>query len=482
MAERVEDLLAEGMAHFRARALSEAKRCWQRVLELEPGNVRAREYLGYVQTLPPTPVIASTPPAPSTTSAPPRQAERSAGANPTPVMSGRPPPVDPPTPRAQPVPTPPRGTLPPPPRAPEVTPTRAAETLAMMPVPSPARGPTPPSALDETLVAQKPPATGWMDPPRTPPGGVVAAPSSSTRPNAMDATLPPAPASSGWDMGESASPWDSTSVAPTAELATGLGAAWPAEMHQPVLPPRLAQEERTPVPGVTPPRPADPPPHVATGPSADWSTALSTMDDANKDGLQALWTQASEQFPASLTPVASPWDDGPTATPTVDLDRAAPPTPRPTRTVSSPTLPITPPALAKSETSRSAAPPNQCDALMSKAREHHALGDFSGSLELVEKVLELDPDNAEARDYLERNEGTLLKMYESKIGTFSRVPRIVMSPDEIIWLNLHHKAGFLLSRVDGMSTFEDILALSSMPRLETCRILAQLVQAGVIRA
>jgi|GEM_PF-870305 len=123
---------------------------------------------------------------------------------------------------------------------------------------------------------------------------------------------------------------------------------------------------------------------------------------------------------------------------------------------------------------------NECDVLMEGARELFALGDFSGSLELVEKVLELDGGNLEARQYLERNEGTLLKMYESKLGDLEGRPRPMTTPDEVIWLNMHHRAGFVLSQVDGMLSYEEIADVSGLPRLETFRILADLKRNGVI--
>jgi hypothetical protein len=125
-------------------------------------------------------------------------------------------------------------------------------------------------------------------------------------------------------------------------------------------------------------------------------------------------------------------------------------------------------------------PVNQCAALMEGARELFSLGDFSGSLELVEKVLALEPDNLEAKGYLQKNEGTLMQMYASKLGDLRRAPRLLTKPDEVIWMNLHHRAGFLLSQVDGNMTYEDLAEISGMSRLETYRILADLVQNGVI--
>lgn len=51
---------------------------------------------------------------------------------------------------------------------------------------------------------------------------------------------------------------------------------------------------------------------------------------------------------------------------------------------------------------------------------------------------------------------------------------------EIAGMSLDHRAGFLLSMFDGMMTFEDILDVSMMPRLETMTLLAELLEKQVI--
>jgi hypothetical protein len=117
---------------------------------------------------------------------------------------------------------------------------------------------------------------------------------------------------------------------------------------------------------------------------------------------------------------------------------------------------------------------------MTAAKDLLALGDFSGSLEMIEKILKVDPEHAEARDYLVQNESTLVAMYESKLGPLGRVPRLAIKPEEIMWLNLDHRAGFLLSQIDGAVDYENLFALSGLPRLDTARILAGLLLDGVI--
>jgi hypothetical protein len=125
--------------------------------------------------------------------------------------------------------------------------------------------------------------------------------------------------------------------------------------------------------------------------------------------------------------------------------------------------------------------PGEVATWMEGARELFALGDFSGSLEMIERILRVDPTHAEARAYLRQNESTLVAMYESKLGPLSGVPRLAIHAEEVMWLNLDHRAGFLLAQVDGTASFDDLFALSGLPRLDTARILASLLAEGVIR-
>ena len=118
---------------------------------------------------------------------------------------------------------------------------------------------------------------------------------------------------------------------------------------------------------------------------------------------------------------------------------------------------------------------------MQAARDRFALGDFSGSLEVIERLLALEPAHGEALAYLRENESTLVHMYESKIGPLDAVPRLALRPEEVTWLQLDHRAGFLLSQIDGTCSFDDLFALSSLPRLETARILARFVTDGIVR-
>ncbi len=180
--------------------------------------------------------------------------------------------------------------------------------------------------------------------------------------------------------------------------------------------------------------------------------------------------------PAEPVFAPSPWDAGPTSVATVvveegdglDLDAVG---------EKSEIRSLVP---DRKPSARSPAP-GEVATWMEGARELFALGDFSGSLEMIERILRVDPTHAEARAYLRQNESTLVAMYESKLGPLSSVPRLAIHAEEVMWLNLDHRAGFLLAQVDGTVSFDDLFALSGLPRLDTARILASLLAEGVIR-
>lgn len=124
---------------------------------------------------------------------------------------------------------------------------------------------------------------------------------------------------------------------------------------------------------------------------------------------------------------------------------------------------------------------DELEMLMRGARELYALNDFSGALELLEKVHAAEPGRAEAQRMREDCIETLTGMYESQLGPLTGVPEVVVLADEIIWLNLDHRAGFVLAQIDGGVSYDDLYAICGMSRLDTSKILAQLLQEKVIR-
>lgn len=140
---------------------------------------------------------------------------------------------------------------------------------------------------------------------------------------------------------------------------------------------------------------------------------------------------------------------------------------------------------------RAARPPPERDAasarvreeiqtLLGGARDLLELDDHTGAIDLILKAQALAPNDLEVQQLRERSEKTLQAMFESKLGAMSARPKVILKQDEIIWLNLDHRAGFVLAQIDGSVSFEDLFEVCGMSRLDTARILAQLVDEGVI--
>lgn len=101
-------------------------------------------------------------------------------------------------------------------------------------------------------------------------------------------------------------------------------------------------------------------------------------------------------------------------------------------------------------------------------------GDAEAALDLAEafvaEVGGLDVEAAGPQLWL------LERAYELVVGPLARVPTHgEASPD------LDPRAAFLLSRVDGMTSVEDLLDVSGMPRIEALRLLALLTRRGVLQ-
>ncbi len=113
-------------------------------------------------------------------------------------------------------------------------------------------------------------------------------------------------------------------------------------------------------------------------------------------------------------------------------------------------------------------------------RDRFSLGDYTGALELAENLLQRDPVNDAALNCAEECRNKLIQMYTARIGPLDRVPVVMVATEQLRWLSIDHRAGFLLSHIDGVSNLEMILDVSGMPLLDALKILCELVQQRVI--
>jgi hypothetical protein len=113
--------------------------------------------------------------------------------------------------------------------------------------------------------------------------------------------------------------------------------------------------------------------------------------------------------------------------------------------------------------------------------DRYALGDFTGALLAAELVLGKQADHFEAKKCAASCRERLCHLHLSRLGGAARVPLVAVDGSEVRWLGLDHRAGFLLSHVDGASTIEELVDLSGMARHEALKILVELMDAGALK-
>jgi len=192
-------------------------------------------------------------------------------------------------------------------------------------------------------------------------------------------------------------------------------------------------------------------------------------DSARKAGAKIPSDPPPSKRKAKAPPQDSPWDDGPS----MAIQQDTPPPGAEAEAGGAWTIHQDPMPLPPAED-------EELSAWTAGARELVALNDFSGALELLGKILARKPQDEEAQKLHATCEENLIQMFESKLGAMDRVPRVILPPDEIIWLNLDPRAGFVLAQIDGAVTFEDLYAICGLHRLDTAPILSQLLEEGVV--
>lgn len=179
--------------------------------------------------------------------------------------------------------------------------------------------------------------------------------------------------------------------------------------------------------------------------------------------------------------------------------------------------------------------------LLSEGLDLYGLGEISASIVTWEKVLELEPSNAESLDYirtadrrknprppkkenmagavaallqeaqalmrqddfaaaldllrsasgpgfggiefeanLDLARSRLYALYAERIGDLSRIPNVESSPGSLKQFNLPPDAGFMLSMVDGTTSVADLISLSGMDAFEALHTLSGLMEAGIV--
>jgi hypothetical protein len=119
-------------------------------------------------------------------------------------------------------------------------------------------------------------------------------------------------------------------------------------------------------------------------------------------------------------------------------------------------------------------------ALLDRARTAADKEDHSTAVAAIDLALSEAPDVAAAQKLVHRSRDLILDCYYRFFGRLDKVPVLSAPLSELTRRPLDTRAAFLLSRIDGTLTFEEILDVAGMGRLEACRHLAHLLWRGII--
>jgi hypothetical protein len=117
---------------------------------------------------------------------------------------------------------------------------------------------------------------------------------------------------------------------------------------------------------------------------------------------------------------------------------------------------------------------------LATARSQLRDGDIDSAVNTLQKILEKEPKNSEARTLLATAEGKLLKqMYTSPLLPYA-VPRVIISEDGLTEQQLGPQEAFLLSRMNGEWDVSSILSICPFREIDSLRMIKELLDRGII--
>ena len=118
--------------------------------------------------------------------------------------------------------------------------------------------------------------------------------------------------------------------------------------------------------------------------------------------------------------------------------------------------------------------------LLERARLENLAGHFPVAVVAIDLALDENPESAVAQKLIHSNRELLFEIYGNYLGDPSAVPGLALPMSAIPMSELDHRAAFLLSRVDGVLSIEDVLDVAGMARLEAFRHLSRLMLRGIL--
>lgn len=120
-------------------------------------------------------------------------------------------------------------------------------------------------------------------------------------------------------------------------------------------------------------------------------------------------------------------------------------------------------------------------ALLDRATVWVRSSDLERAVIAADLALSEDPNSALAQKLIQRNLETFMSAFQAFLGNLQRTPALARPLHELGSAPISPRAAFLLSRIDGTLSLDEILDVCGMPRLEAFRYLCQLFLRGILR-
>lgn len=122
------------------------------------------------------------------------------------------------------------------------------------------------------------------------------------------------------------------------------------------------------------------------------------------------------------------------------------------------------------------APPDPLD----EARRLRAADDHVGALREAEALLERHPQHTEAMALADECRARLADLYLSHLGRGTDLPLLAVPVDTLADHGIDRWSAYLISRMEDGCTIDDLVDLTGFSRLDTLRVLYEVVQRGIV--
>jgi len=119
-------------------------------------------------------------------------------------------------------------------------------------------------------------------------------------------------------------------------------------------------------------------------------------------------------------------------------------------------------------------------ALVKEAQVLMRRDDFASAFDLLAGAAGPETGGIEYQAVLDLARSRLYERYCERVGDLARVPRLCGEPAALTRYNLPPDAGFVLSMIDGQTSLDDLVALSGMDSFDALHTLNGLLDAGLV--